>query len=142
MNFKLKWKVKRHHTYFEGRKLFLLTFLYLHLEALLATGVHHSRWDCNSAMTSVLSGQHEEGHFGNLAATIHIMPLLAGRHHSHIKELEFECPEGKNCVDINFDTLKKKCFSFSAFWIKKKLNANFLSLYVCCSCCKNLLGIR
>lgn len=63
------------------------------LQALMATGFDHSQWDCHSAMTSVLNDQHEDGHFGSLAATIHIMPLLAGRHHSHIKELQFECPE-------------------------------------------------
>ncbi|PIK33287.1 hypothetical protein BSL78_29900 [Apostichopus japonicus] len=62
-------------------------------QALLSAGVSPSRWNCHATVTSVIDAMHEDGHFGSLAATIHILPLLAGRHHSHIKELEFACPE-------------------------------------------------
>lgn len=67
----------------------------LSVQALLSAGVSPSRWNCHATVTSVIDAMHEDGHFGSLAATIHILPLLAGRHHSHIKELEFACPEGK-----------------------------------------------
>lgn len=68
------------------------------LQALLSAGYNHSEWDCHATVSSVIDSMHPDGHYGNLAATVHVLPLLAGRHHGHMKSLEFDCPQGKTAT--------------------------------------------
>ena len=50
-----------------------------------------SLWRAEEALQRVLETQHEDGHFGNLGATVQILPLLANRHHGSIKDVKMAC---------------------------------------------------
>ncbi|XP_022110521.1 gastric intrinsic factor-like isoform X2 [Acanthaster planci] len=60
-------------------------------QALKAASVPPSVWRAEEALQRVLETQHEDGHFGNLGATVQILPLLANRHHGSVKDIKMAC---------------------------------------------------
>ena len=60
-------------------------------QALLAANVDPIVWKKEQAFQHILNSQDEDGHFGNLGATVQILPILANRHHGSVKEVKAAC---------------------------------------------------
>lgn len=60
-------------------------------QALLAANVDPILWKKEQAIQHILNSQDENGHFGNLGATVQILPILANRHRGSVKEVKAAC---------------------------------------------------
>ncbi|XP_071790664.1 cobalamin binding intrinsic factor-like isoform X1 [Asterias amurensis] len=60
-------------------------------QALLAANVDPIVWKKEQAFQHIFNSQDEDGHFGNLGATVQILPILANRHHGSVKEVKAAC---------------------------------------------------
>ncbi|XP_071946546.1 uncharacterized protein CG3556-like [Antedon mediterranea] len=62
------------------------------VQALMTSKEHKPEtWRCTDAVQSILDVQKKSGSFGNLGATLHILPALAGRHYGELKYLNPSC---------------------------------------------------
>ncbi|XP_038059432.1 transcobalamin-2-like isoform X2 [Patiria miniata] len=60
-------------------------------QALKAANIPPSLWRADVALQRVLETQHEDSHFGNLGATVQILPLLANRHYGSVEDVKMAC---------------------------------------------------